>query len=537
MKKAIIILLALVMMAGLVFAGCGQSEPAESAPAPAPAAPADNAAPATQAVKEEGSEYKETVYTAFNPLDTTDPYGSTITAPQMLTNMTFDTLTYLDADSGELLPELAKSWEDVSEEGNGGAWKVYLEEGVKFHNGNDFTAEDVKFTWEYTAQGAGNVVKPNAASAYVESYEIVDDYTIIFHLVNPMPDFATYLETKIYSKTAFDELAPEEAWAIGTGPYYYDTELSKTGVQYAVTRNEDYWRGLDAYPTKHIVIKEIADVNTRVAALIAGEVDFLFDVAPSSYNTVSNSSGIEVATRSGANSYYLGFNYANPLFSDVDVRRAIGMAINKEDIVNVVFEGGIGGTANNNFCVPTGLGYSEVDYIQYDLEKAKAEFERLGLTGKHLVLVGTTDQIKFAEVYQMCLNAAGLDVELKQADPGNWSAFKAGQEGYDMFVDYCAYQGALLYNFNRFYYSGGSSNVYGFQSDEYEALQDAVSAETTWDAMLDKFADLQDWVAYNVPVFPCARNNMIWAYKDTVGGIQMTPSNNYIDLSTIYCVE
>lgn len=517
MKKV----LAILLIGCLLFAltGCGNNNSENNA------------------VQTSGSGYKDTVYTAFSPLDTADPYGSTASACQIVSNMTFDTLTYLDVDTGNVCAELAKSWEDVSEAKNGGSWKVTLQENVVFHDGSAFTAEDVKFTWEYAATGAGNVVKPNAASAYVKEYEIVDPLTIIFHLVSPMPDFPSYLETKIYSKTAFDAKGAAEACVIGTGPYFYDKELTSSGKQYGFTRNEKYWRGLEQYPTKHIVFREIADANTRIAALISGEVDYLFDIPASSYNTVKNSSGVTVKTRSGANSYYLGFNYSNPEFDNLEVRKAFAMAINKQDIVNVFYEGGIGGTESFNFCVPTGLGYKEVESIAYNPDMAKSEFVRLGLAGKHYVLIYTPAQARVAEVYQSNLSAAGLSVELKQVESANWSSFKGSQTGYDLFTDMCAYQGALLYNFNRFFYTGGSSNVYGFYSADYEALQDAVKAETTWDGMLTKFGELQQWVASNIPVVPTVRNNMICAYRNNVGGIVIAPSTNYMDLATIYVTK
>lgn len=511
MKRLIAITLVLVMV--LTFVACGKSE--------------------TKTDSKTAS-YQETITTAWLGLDVADPYGSTGAPTQFTTNMTFDTLTYINADTGEVCPELAKSWEDVSEEQNGGDWKITLESGVKFHNGDILTAEDVKFTWEYTATGAGNVIKPNAASTYVKDYEVVDDTTIIFHLETPMPDFPAYLETKIYSKNAFDTMDASEASVIGTGPYYFNTEMTRKGVQYAVTRFDEYWRGTEDYKSKNIVIKEMEDDNTRIAAFMAGELDFIFDVPSVSYSMLDETSGITLESRSGANSYYLGFNYKNKAFDDIRVRTAFMQAINSEDVVNVAFEGGVGGTVNNNFCVPTGLGYKDVDYVEFDLDAAKAAFKEAGLAGKELTLIYTPEKSKMAEAIQANLNAAGLNVVLGQKDAANWSAIKSAQDGFDLYLDYAAYQGALLYNFNRFFYTGGSSNVCGYHSDEYEALQDAVSNATSWDDMIKEFGTLQQWVATNLPLCPIVRNNMIVAYWDGVDGVQVTPSTNYLDFSTYY---
>lgn len=481
---------------------------------------------------------KETVYSAHSAMDTADPYGSTGLQNQFISNMTFDTLTYVDSDTGEVNGELAVSWEDISEEKNGSDWLVKLQEGVLFHDGSGFTAEDVKFTWEYTATGAGNVVKTNAASAYVSEYEIVDDYTIVFHLNRPMLDFPSYLETKIYSHTAFENMDKTDACVIGTGPYYFDKAITQSGIQYGVTRFDEYWGGTDSYPTKHIVFKEITDANTRVSALLAGEVDILFDVDASSYNTISRNTDVTIETKTGANSYYLGFNYSNPVFSDLAVRRAISEAISKEDIVAIAFEGGVGGVESSNFCAPSGLGYAQIENtVSYDPEHAGSELAALGLAGKTFTLAYTPSKSRMAEVIQSNLNAAGLKIEMKVVEAANWSQFKANQDGYDLFIDYAAYQGALLYNFNRFFYTGGSSNTYGFYSEEYESLQDSVSEGITWDEMLSRFADLQQWVADNIPIYPLVLNNMIVAYHDNVHGVEISPTSNYMDLSTVYAYE
>lgn len=494
------------------------------------------ATPAPSAIESAGPAYEDWVYTSWTgDLDSADPYGSTSAQQQYFTNLTFDTVTYVDADSGTVMGELARDWKDVSKAGDGSSWEIYLQKGVKFHNGDNLTAEDVKFTWEYAAAGAGKVVKPLSAAAYVSSIEAVDDYTVRFNLKSGMPDFPSYLETKIYSKHAFDTMDAAKAAVIGTGPYYYDTAETKSGVQFVATRNEDYWRGTENYPTKHICFKYIADENTAVASLQAGELDFCFNLSSSQYDTLSADDKLTVYTRSGANSYYLGFNYGEEKWKDLELRKAICQAINKDDIVAIAYEGGIGGTANYNFCVPTGLGHAEVDALEYDPAAAKEALASLGYgSGLEVTLIYYSLAAKVAEVIQSNLAAVGVTAKLQQIDGTNWTSLKASQKGYDLFLDYAAYQGALLYNFNRFFYSGGSSNVYGFQSDDYEALQDKVQNAGSWEGMLKEFATLQQWVVDNIPIFPIAYTSQIAAAQKDVKGLKFAPSTNYMDFSTAY---
>lgn len=523
LKKILALLLALVMGLGLV--ACGPAGTTESNPPSGTSNP-----PATSNTPVDPvQKYEEWVkYTYSSNLDTADPYGSTSAQCQFFTNMTFDTLTYVDADTSEVMPELAHSWKDVN--GDGLVWDVYLEKGVTFHNGDKFTAEDVKFTWEYAGAGQNNVVKPLAAYTYCDSIEVVDELTVRFNLVNAMPDFPSYLETKIYSKNAFETMDPLEAGVIGTGPYYYD-EKNTDANQYVASRYDNYWKGIENYPTLHIACVVLSDKNTAVASLQAGEIDYFPNFDASFYNTLSATDGLNIVTRSGAQSYYMGFNYGNDMWNDVELRRAICQAINKEDVVNVAYEGGVGGNASYNFCVPTGMGYTEVESLTYDLDAAKAYLEGKNLEITLIHYAGVC--VKIAEVIQANLKAAGVTVNLRQVDGTNWTSVKASQDGYDLFLDYCAYQGALLYNFNRFFYRGGSSNVFGYASDAYEAAQDKVQSYGTFEEMLTEFGNLQQFVADEVPIFPIVYNNFLAAAQEDVEGIVLAPSMNYCDFSTL----
>lgn len=529
--------LALILAAVLVFgclAACGKPSGGETPNPGSSQQPGGDPTPVE--TPQPGAEYEEwiNICLSTHDLDSADPYGSTTSMGQFLTNLTFDTVTYVDADTGEIMPELAHSWKDVSAAGNGGSWEFYLQDNVYFHNGNKLCAEDVKFTWEYAGVGQGNVIKPLSAWDYVESIEVVDDLTVRFNLKNPMPDFASYLETKIYSKAAFDSMPAAEAGVIGTGPYYFDAENTKSGVQFTATRYDKYWRGIESYPTLHICFKVVPDADTQVAGLQAGTLDIV-EIRSSAYNTVISDDNLDLAMRSGAQSWYMGFNYGREIWQNVELRRAICQAISREDIVNIAWDGGVGGVASNNFCVPTGLGYTEIEGISYDPDAAKATLEKLGYgDGMEITIYFYDIAKKIAEVIQANLAQVGVKVNLHQADGSNWGSIKAAQEGYDIFIDYCAYQGALLYNFNRFFYTGGSSNVNGYYSADYEKLQNNVQAASTWDEMLKEFAVLQDYVGDNVPLFPIGYSTVLYAIRKDVKGLVLAPSTNYVDVSTVF---
>ena len=489
---------------------------------------------AASAEVEEPHNYAEWIYTGrVGDLDTPDPYGGTSSQTEWLTNMTFDTVVYNNPETGAIDPELAYKWEANEDNSE---WTFYLEENVYFHNGDHLTAEDVKFTYLYAANldGAVNVVKTFTAGSYAEEVVVIDDYTIKFILKQPMPDFPAYMEMKVYSQNAIETLGHEKGSRIGTGPYMYDAENTISGQVFVVTRNDNYWRDMSGYKSVHIACKIYGDPSSLAAALQAGEIDFCHCLNNADYNTINKDPNLVTELKTGCASYYMGFNYAskNADMNDVEIRRAICQCIDKDAIVEIAWEGLA--EKSVNFCAPSGLGYSDsINGLEYNPEAGAATLQAKGITKLTLVHYSGPCATT-AEVIQACLAQAGVDVTLRLYDGANWTTFKAAQDGYDLFLDYASYRGALLYNYNRFLYRGGSSNVFGFESDEYEALQDNVTAQSNWDDMVKAFGEVQQWVADNAPLFPLVYNYMWLAKYPTVEGGYLGGSDNACDWATIY---
>lgn len=524
MKKLLAILLSACMI--LSLAACGKKEEAP--------APEDTKTP-EEAVQSGEAKIAETLVIGYdNDLDSADPYGSSSSQCAWYTNATFRTLVKSDYDTGELVGVLAESWEDVS--GDATVWELKLLDGVKFHDGSTLDAEDVKFTWEY-AKDAANVVKPIAsADDMVKEVVAVDDLTVQFVLNYAIPDFISYLEIKIYSKDAFDSMDPAQAGTIGCGPYKVGELVS--GVSYALDRFDDYYEGTEQFPTKTIVCKAFSDANSTVAALQAGEISYCFRLPAESYNTLNSDSKIELITRPGVMSYYIGFNCRKDVWNDVNMRLALTKAINKDDIIAIYFNGGVSATRSDNFCVPTGAGYDpSVKAPDYDLEGAKALLAQCGKEGQEVKIMASASSKGMGEVCQASLNAAGFNATIDVVDGTNWTELKKTGD-YDIFVgDYCSYTGALLYNFNRFFSDGGTSNMFDFHSDEFMDAIAKVRACTTYEDMVAEFSNLQVWVAENVPLIPVAVNTALAGARTNVGGIKLAPSDNLQEVCYLYATE
>ena len=482
---------------------------------------------------ESGSQYAETLYVTYaDDLDSTNPYGSTSSSCHFYTNSTHDVLIKNDWSTGKLVGVLAETWDDVN--GDGTAWRLHLRKNVKFHDGSDFNAHDVVFTWNW-AKDPANVVKPiNSADAQVKSIVAEDDYTVLFTMNYAIPDFASYLELKMLSKESFDTLPVKEAAQIGTGPYKVGEIIS--GVSYSLTRFDEYWGGIENFHTKNIVVKYIPDLNTAAVALQTGQVDYAFILNSSSYYAIDADPNINITKAQGCMSYYIGINSRKDVWKNVEMRKALALAINRDDIINVQFEAGIGATANYNFCVPTGAGYKDITPIKYDVNAAKALVEKNNATGTKVVIMATAAYKSLAEVVQSNLNAAGFTAQIDFVDSTNWTTLKSTYD-YDIFVgDYASYTGALLYNFNRFFTVGGSSNLFGFENQEWENMMLDIQSCSTYDDMLAKFATMQQWVVDNVPLIPIAINNAYGYAREGVGGVKVAPSYNLQELHWLYKV-
>ena len=263
----------------------------------------------------------------------------------------YDPLVLSDA-ALQPTPALATSWTVVDDV----TWELTLREGVTFHDGSAFDAEDVRYTLERLPTVTGSDGLNAEKMAVVEELEIVDPYTIRLHTSAPTPDMLTLLYTMFILS---DELGPDVATddfnagdaAIGTGPYAF--ESWERGRQLALSANEDYWGGAPA--AKSVVIREIPEGAARVAALLSGDVDVIDDVPPLDVARLREAGDVEIVSGPSARTIFLQFNTvaepapltsakdgsaleANP-FADARVREAISLAVDQELIVERIMEG------------------------------------------------------------------------------------------------------------------------------------------------------------------------------------------------------
>ncbi len=261
-----------------------------------------------------------------------------------------------------MLPGLATAWRRLDEK----TLEFKLREGVKFHNGDEMTSEDVAFS--YSAERlfgdsqpiSGKTIYPEANRGIsrkdipatlpgvgrrvlpgLEGVEIVDRYTVRFHNATPDVTLENRLcsgNSDIASRRSWDEAASYTDWAAKpatTGPYMVDDfrpDISLTLVAF-----DEYWGGRP--PLASITFVEVPEVASRVNGLLSGEYDFACDLPPDQIDTVVNTPGLEVQSSTIWNHRISVFSTGNPYLADPLIRRAMTHSIDRQTIVDALWSG------------------------------------------------------------------------------------------------------------------------------------------------------------------------------------------------------
>jgi len=339
-----------------------------------------------------------------------NPYGDDSDANLQYMANFFDGLVQRKGADGTLAPALAEKWERV----DALTWKFYLRKNVKFHNGNPFTAEDVKFSFERTANPEVSQFVNFGKS--LESVQVVDDYTVVVKTKTPIPWFVNNMhQLFIMDKESTEKRDAGDVMVkpIGTGAYKLEEWVKGSYVK--MVANEDYWEG--APLIKKVEIRPISESSTRFAALASGQVDMLTGVPLELYDQVVADKKLEVVTRPARRSIFLvmGSKPGSPL-ADVRVRKAMYMAINEDEIIEKLMRGHAKPAAQ--IPDPPTVGYNgELKRLPYDPEGAKKLLKEAGYEkGFTVTLTGPTDRYimdkQICEAAAKYLAKVGIEVKL-----------------------------------------------------------------------------------------------------------------------------
>jgi len=322
----------------------------------------------------------------------------------------FDGLLQRPAPEGKLAPALDTSWERI----DGVTWKFTLRRNVKFHNGNDFNAADVKFTFERMKDP--NFSKfLNIANA-IETIETPDDYTVIFTTKKPVPWFAeTMHQNFIVDKESSEkrEAGDYNTRPMGTGAYKF-VEWVK-GSYIRMEANENYWEGAPQFKT--VDIKPITEDATRFAAIAARQADILSGVPVPMIDRIKKTPTVELISRPARRCIYMDLgNQEGTPYADIRVRKAIAMAINEDEIIRTIMRGQATPAAQVPDRATIGFDPS-LERLPYDPEGAKALLAEAGYPdGFDITVAGPNDRYindkQICEAVAKYLAKIGLKVTL-----------------------------------------------------------------------------------------------------------------------------
>ena len=312
--------------------------------------------------------------TEFEP-PTYDFYAQTNREGVVLAKHVWDTLIERDLATGEFKPHLATSVTYL----NPTTIEVKLRPGVKFHNGDLLTADDVVFTFNWQNDPQNTKVAARSRTDWVKNAEKIDIFTARLHLKEPFAAAMAFLESSVpIYPAAYTKAQGSDGMSrapVGTGPYRV-TEVAR-GKQIVMERFKDYFGGVRGQAKiGKIVMRFVPEYNTQIAELMAGNADFIWRVPKDQAEKMKGRRGLNVTVGDTMRYGYLQFDItgrpgaaADPV-RKLEVRQAIAHAVNRAAIAKSL-QGG--GTVLDLTCYPSQVGCASKSAPKYDYNPSKAK--------------------------------------------------------------------------------------------------------------------------------------------------------------------
>lgn len=430
------------------------------------------------------------------------PFGGVSSSNMWGKELMYDSLLEWDRDL-QIQPALAESFE-VNDDAT--SYTFNLRQGVLFHNGQEMTAEDVKYSFETALSPPAPGIQV-AFLGNIASVEAVDDYTVTITMSKPDPTLPGVLAWARYTPIVPAGIGDQINWlseGIGTGPYQLVEYVANDRVVY--TCFEDYWKpGVPCI--RDITLKVLPDEQSRVAALRSGEIDgatLTADVA----RTLENEESLQILEGLFAAPRVIQFNTTEDVpWRDARVRQAINLAIDRQEIIDNVY----GGNAELSGAIPPGYGdwaLSEETLREAytpDLEQAMALMQEAGYEEGFDVtlqaIAAPREYTQIAEIVRERLRPLNINVTVEPLEIGTfasnigegtfqWASTGRGMRGdpSGFVVDFRS--GTTL---NEKWFGDGWSN------EEIDRLYDEALATADVDERLAAYQRIQEIIAEDVP--------------------------------------
>lgn len=464
----------------------------------------------------------------------------------------FDSLVDFDPITSELQPAVAESWESNDD---ASVWTFKLRDDVKFHNGRTVVAEDFKYAWERMADPAmaseivyhlfgikGAQEKANGEATEIEGIKVIDDTTLEVTMVAPYPDFPFVVGHPCLAPLPKEEVEKDPAAfdinMVGNGPFKM-AEAWKADEYIKLVKNDDYYG--EEPNVDGIEFKIFKDEQTAFLEFQAGNLDFTqvpagqlasvretYGEAPDGYTA---NPGEQTLTGVESGIYYVMFNLDNELFQNEKLREAISLSINRQAIIDSLYDGSR--IPADSVIPPSIEGYKKGLWpaAKYDVEAAKAALTEAGYpNGEGLPKItldvnsGSSHEAVF-QLIQQDLAAVGIETEIAATE---WAVYKDKMgtrtwqiARYGWIWDYPIAENVLY----ALFYSESADNESGYNNPEYD--QAVTDARSTLDDA-DRVKGMQDAEAIlggDTPVIPIMYYSHLDVTSERVHDFVYSPLN------------
>jgi oligopeptide transport system substrate-binding protein len=494
-----------------------------------------------------------------NPLvpgNTTEVGGSHVLDPM------FTGLVEYDGDTAQPTNAMAESIETADSR----VFTITIKQGWKFHDGTDVTAASFVDAWNWTAHGPnatqgasffskvagydevhpedpdgadGPLEAPAPATDRMSGLKVIDDHTFEATLSAPFSVFPVTLGYEVYAplpKAFFEDQAAYEANPIGNGPFRYVSRV--IGQEVKLTRYDDY-RGSDKPKFKDLTLKVYQSRESAYADLVSGSLDFMEELPPNALagQKYQTDLGDRVVQKETLHNQTIAFPFYLAPYDNADLRKALSMAIDREEITQKIFEGSR--IPADGWVHPLTKGYRAGqcgEYCTYDPARAKEHLARSGYTGE-ILLESNTDggHQEWAEaVANSIKNTLGLDARFVPAT--SFGEFRQKVNAHEMkgvyragwIADYPSIENWL----NPLFRTGASSNDGLYSNPAVDAKLAEADSAPDEDRAAALYQEAEKLMAQDMPSIPLWTQNTVAGRSERLKVAKLDPFRS-LDLASV----
>lgn len=474
---------------------------------------------------------KEFIIAQKSDVKTLDPQRSIDSVSNHVIDAIFEPLVKMDID-GKIIPALATSWERIDD----CTMLFHLREGVKFHNGDTLTSEDVKYSLEKAS------VSPQTSYLLnmIKEVEIVDSNTVKVMTSYPFGALLKHLSTTagsiVNKKVA--TLEGEEFFKnpVGTGAFTLEDWV--VGDSITLKAFDNYW-GEKPHVEK-VVFRSIPEVSNRMIALETEEIDASFDIGIMDREVLLNHEDLTLLEVESSAQLYLSFDQTNPLFQDIRVRQAISYAVDNKVLADVVFRGS---ASPANSPLPSAVvGHKDVNYYEQNIELAKKLLAEAGYPNGFPLKLWVNDEstrVDMCVIIQEQLKKIGIDVEIEVFE---WGTFISKTLEHNKPLFLFSWSGStgdadgILYPMFHSSQRDVSANRSNYISQEVDSLLDRARNSVNEKERIALYEEAQEEIQKDLPHYTLAYTKLNMGLNKKVKGLTLSSTGD-IDLSKVIIVE